>query len=72
MRGTLASGGLEPFTAMGGSQNGLLRFVSFSARVRSPLILAQGKFNFGRARRPKLRTLIIASGGLEPFFFKKL
>ena len=38
----IASGGLEPITAIGGSQNGLLRFVSFSACVRSPLTHPQG------------------------------
>ena len=30
------------YTAIGGSQNGLLRFVSFSTPVRSPLTSAQG------------------------------
>ena len=40
--GDFASGGLEPITAIGGSQNGFLRFVSFSAHVRSPLTRAQG------------------------------
>ena len=37
-----ASGGLEPITAIGGSKNGWLRFLSFSAHVRSPLTSAQG------------------------------
>ena len=37
-----ASGGIEPITAIGGSKNGWLRFLSFSARVRSPLTSAQG------------------------------
>ena len=40
--GNFASGGLEPVAAIGGSKNGLLRFLSFSAPVRSPLTHAQG------------------------------
>ena len=37
-----ASGGLEPITAIGGSKNGVLHFLSFCGRVRSPLTHPQG------------------------------
>ena len=49
-----ASGGLEPITAIGGSKNGFLRFLSFSALVKLTAHEC-ARCNFGRTRRPKLR-----------------
>ena len=42
------------YTAIGGSQNGLLRFVSFSTRVKLTAHEC-ARCNFGRTCRPKLR-----------------
>ena len=44
----------RPITAIGGSKNGLLRFLSFSARVKL-IAYACARCNFGRTCRPKLR-----------------